>query len=184
MSSFSEPLISLGNLYYHRLAEAMKHTFAIRLHLGDPSYVDSEGPLSALLSDKYMSGLANLNTSDFDVQLLSTYGGEYSTKNIIKNDHGTTHISIIDSDGNAVALTSTINTYFGSKVISKSTGIIFNNEMDDFSIPNSPNYFGLAPSPLNFPEPFKRPLSSMSPSILLDKHGKVRLIGGASGNHY
>ena len=182
MSSFSEPLISLGDLYYHRLAEAMKHTFAIRLFLGDPSFIDSKDPLSALLSNKYMGDLAILNSSDFDVQLLSSYGGKYNTKNLVKDDHGTTHISVIDTDGNAVSLTSTINTYFGSKVISKSTGILFNNQMDDFSIPNSPNFFGLEPSPLNFPEPLKRPLSSMSPTILLDKNYKVRLIGGASGN--
>ena len=96
-------------------------------------------------------------------------------------DHGTTHLSVIDKYGNAVGITSTINTYFGSKVISPSTGILFNNEMDDFSIPNSTNYFGLHPSESNYVKPYKRPLSSMSPSILLDESGRVQLIGGASG---
>lgn len=81
---------------------------------------------------------------------------------ILPDDHGTTHLSVIDNDGNAVALTSTVNTYFGSKVVSASTGIVFNNQMDDFSIPpplksseaasGTANYFGLFPSPLNYPE--------------------------------
>jgi len=83
-----------------------------------------------------------------------------------------------------LALTSTVNTEFGSKVISPSTGILFNNQMDDFSIPNNTNYFGLAPGSANFPSPKKRPLSSMSPSFVFHKrygHNAIRLIGGASG---
>jgi gamma-glutamyltranspeptidase/glutathione hydrolase/leukotriene-C4 hydrolase len=87
---------------------------------------------------------------------------------------------VLDGAGNAVSLTSTVNTYFGSKVVSASTGVLFNNQMDDFSIPNSPNYFGLHPSPLNYPVPGKRPLSSMAPCVVL-REGAVRLVGGASG---
>lgn len=70
----------------------------------------------------------------------------------LPDDHGTSHISIIDNEGNAVAITTTINTYFGSKVMSKSTGILFNNQMDDFSKPGETNYFGLVSSPYNYPE--------------------------------
>lgn len=103
---------------------------------------------------------------------------------------------MIDRHGNAVALTSTVNTYFGSKgisfliagggilihfilpVIGPSSGVLFNNQMDDFSIPGgASNYFGLATSPLNYPQPGKRPLSSMSPSFVLDSNGRIRLIG-------
>jgi len=117
----------------------------------------------------------------------------------LPTDHGTTHLSVVDNDGNAVALTSTVNTYFGSKVVSKSTGIVLNNQMDDFSVPGASNYFGLIASPYNYPQPGKRPLSSMSPSVLVHKTRevvidgvtyeqggsrrtrKVRLVGGGSG---
>ena len=97
-------------------------------------------------------------------------------------DHGTTHLSVVDRHGNAASVTSTVNTLFGSKVISPSTGILLNNEMDDFSIPNASNSFGLYPSESNYVQPGKRPLSSMSPSILVEKSsGKVLIVGGASG---
>ncbi len=180
MGTFAEPMASLGDLYHHRLTEAFKHAFAVRLSLGDPLFVNTTGALEALLSDEYMGALA-LNTSDSGVHLLSEYGGKYNMQYSSVVDHGTSHLSVLDQWGNAVAMTTTVNLHFGSHVVSPSTGILFNNQMDDFSIPNASNYFGLAPSPFNFPQPHKRPLSSMSPSILLNRHGRVRLVGGASG---
>ena len=66
-------------------------------------------------------------------------------------------------------------------MVSSSSGVLFNNQMDDFSIPNGTvNFFGLATSPLNYPQPGKKPLSSMSPSLVLDRHGRIRLIGEKS----
>jgi gamma-glutamyltranspeptidase/glutathione hydrolase/leukotriene-C4 hydrolase len=181
VEGYLDPLVSQGGIYYHRLAEAMNHAFAIRISLGDPAFVNTTGPIDALLSENYMGELRGI-TSDTHCLSLIEYGGKYNYTHASIEDHGTTHLSVVDSKGNAVALTSTINTYFGSKVVSPSTGIIFNNQMDDFSIPNSANYFGLHPSPVNYPEPGKRPLSSMSPSLVLDSSGsKVRLIGGGSG---
>lgn len=180
--SIAEPLVSSGTVYHHRLVEAMKHGFAMRLNLGDPMYVNSTAVFDALLSDEYMGDLQK-NTSDTFVHPMSFYGGKFNTNTYAVKDSGTTHLSVVDRWGNAVALTSTVNTYFGSKVVSPSTGILFNNQMDDFSIPGASNYFGLAPSPYNYPAPFKRPLSSMSPSIVLEGAAphKVRLTGGASG---
>eukprot|EP01039_Chlorochromonas_danica_P003280 gene3280-3597_t len=185
MASLPVPLPSLGSTYYHYLAEAMKHVFSIRLSLGDPDYVNTTNAQQALLSDEFMGSLANLSFSRKKALPLDLYGGklnpQYQQSVSVIEDHGTSHVAVVDDEGNAVSLTSTVNTYFGSKVISPSTGILFNNQMDDFSTPNTSNYFGLAPSPFNFPAPGKKPLSSMSPSFLFDQQGRLRMIGGASG---
>jgi gamma-glutamyltranspeptidase len=103
------------------------------------------------------------------------------------NDAGTSHFSIIDKDGNAVAMTTSVNTYFGSTVVSKSTGIVLGNTMDDFSSPGTSNYFGLRPSEANFIIPGKKPLSSMSPTMVFRNNnegaslGDLILVIGASG---
>jgi gamma-glutamyltranspeptidase len=86
-------------------------------------------------------------------------------------DHGTSHFSIIDKDRNAVSMTTTVNTIFGSAVVSPSTGILFNDQMDDFSTPGRPNFYGLHPSESNYISSGKRPLSSMSPTLIFH-HGR------------
>lgn len=184
MSGFKEPIASQEGLYYHHLVEAMKHTFAIRMSLGDPDYVNLTSVMNDLLNGDLINELQQITREDWVLDSIEKYGGpDYGVKyQVIPDDHGTTHISVLDKDGNAVAITSTVNTYFGSKILSTSTGIILNNEMDDFSTPNSSNFFGLAPFTSNYIEPGKKPLSSMSPTILVRKADKkVRLIGGASG---
>eukprot|EP00762_Andalucia_godoyi_P004006 ANDGO_05672.mRNA.1 Gamma-glutamyltranspeptidase 3 len=101
--------------------------------------------------------------------------GGYVTSNA-----GTSHFSIVDKDRNAVAMTTTVNHSFGSKVVSARTGVVLNNQQDDFSTKNESNAFGLRPSIANWVAPKKRPLSSMSPTIAL-KDGKPYIVVGASG---
>jgi gamma-glutamyltranspeptidase len=105
------------------------------------------------------------------------------------NDNGTSHFVIVDKDGNAVSMTTSVNTYFGSNVVSKSSGIVLSNTMDDFSNPGRPNYFGLHPSEANYIAPGKKPLSSMSPTMVFRRYkesgtgklGNLMLVLGASG---
>lgn len=105
-------------------------------------------------------------------------------------DHGTSSLTVVDKDRNTVTITSSVNVEFGSKVVSPSTGIVLNNQMDDFSSPGRVNYFGLQPSASNYVAPGKRPLSSMSPTMVFrhdenpdsgNHPGKLVLSLGASG---
>lgn len=95
-------------------------------------------------------------------------------------DAGTCHFNVVDKDGMAVAMTTTVNTPYGSGVYSESTGILLNNEMADFSIPGHQDVFSLPPAEANFIKAGKKPLSSMSPMIVL-QDGKLRAVVGASG---
>ena len=97
-------------------------------------------------------------------------------------DHGTAHASIVGPNGDACAVTSSINLVFGSKIMGEKTNIIYNNQMDDFSTPNIEfNSFALPNYSINFIEPGKRPVSSMTPLIALDQDKNVRLVCGSSG---
>jgi gamma-glutamyltranspeptidase/glutathione hydrolase len=155
----------------------MKLAFADRAHwLGDADFV----PVPRGLIDKiYAKGLAKRIRMDRAGEVKGHGIPPRSTEDLF-NKH-TTHFSCADSDGNWVACTATVNTSFGSKVIIPGTGVIMNNEMDDFSIaPGVPNAFGLLGAEANAVAPGKRPLSSMSPTIVL-KDGKPILAVGAAG---
>ncbi|XP_033118940.1 glutathione hydrolase 1 proenzyme-like, partial [Anneissia japonica] len=160
---------------YHRIVEAFKFAYAKRSALGDQDYVDVKELVENMTSDVYAKELQQMIT---DYTHNTSY---YEPLFGNVEDHGTSHLSIVDENGMAVAVTSTINTYFGSKVRGTRTGIIFNNEMDDFSTPGTVNTFGVPASPSNFIKPGKRPMSSMCPSIFLDNSNKVHLVVGASG---
>jgi len=146
--------------------------------LADPEFAPV--PVDQLLSPKYLVALAE--RIDLDrTQVAGTYGSVDSAAIDMPEDGGTSHFCVIDSSGMAVACTETINLGFGSLVEVPGFGFCLNNQMDDFTTtPDLANAFGLSQSDRNVPEPGKRPLSSMSPTIVL-KEGKVELIAGASG---
>jgi gamma-glutamyltranspeptidase/glutathione hydrolase len=175
-----EPGHAQSPAYVHLVAEAMKHAFADRAEfLADTKFV--EVPTARLLSDAYLDELAaRIGPAALDDCF--NYGSVTAAAPVPVNDAGTSHISVIDKNGMAVACTETINLEFGSLVAIAEFGIVLNNEMDDFTtIPGEPNAFGLVQSDRNLPAAGKNPLSSMSPTIVVDEHGQAVLIAGASG---
>ena len=123
MESYLQPASSVGHLYDHRLVEAMKHGFAIRLSLGDPDFVNTTGPISALLNKTFMAELEKMTSES--VRGVGDYGANtiwIVGRRLLPEDSGTMHLSVVHKHGNAVALTSTVNTDFGSKVVSATTG--------------------------------------------------------------
>ncbi|KAL1494054.1 hypothetical protein ABEB36_009714 [Hypothenemus hampei] len=164
-------------LTYHRMIEAFKYAYAKRTELGDLNFVNITGLLSNLTSAEYAANIREKIWDNTTFQDPKHYGAVYYDK----GDHGTAHISIIDQNGDAVSVTSSINLYFGNGMTSKQTGIIYNSVMDDFSFPYFKNYFGLPGSPNNEMLPGKRPLSSMSPSIIVDRNGDAKMVVGAAG---
>ena len=167
-----------SSAYLHALAEALKHAFADRArHLGDGDFVDV--PLAKLVSPAYHAELA-ARIKDGGVGARDSYGTPDAPADLHR-DGGTTHLSVIDAEGNAVALTTTVNLGFGAKLVAGKTGIVLNDQMDDFAVqPGVPNGFGLIGSAQNAIAPGKRPLSSMTPVVVLDGD-KVRLVAGAAG---
>lgn len=159
----------------HLIVEAMKFAYASRMKLGDPNFVDVEEILKKLLDPKWAEKMRK------KISLLRTHPPEYYA-NVFDNvnDHGTTHVSVLDSDEMAVSATCTVNLEFGSKLMDPVTGIILNNEMDDFSIPGSSNQFSLPPSSSNYPEAGKRPVSSSTP-IIVERGGRIVMIAGGTG---
>ncbi|KAL2723859.1 glutathione hydrolase 1 proenzyme-like isoform X3 [Vespula squamosa] len=150
------------NIMWQRIVEAFKWAYAKRTELGDPEFVDIERLLTNLTSNDYAKIIKN-EINDYET---SNNPKHYGAVTATTMDSGTAHVSVLAPDGSAVSVTSTINQVFGAMIRSKSTGIIFNDEMDDFSSPDITNGFGVPPSPANFIRPGKRPLSSMSPTIV------------------
>jgi len=160
----------------HLLAETMKLAYADRAeYLGDPAFVTV--PVKGLTSKKYADDLARRIDPD---KVLPADAIKPGQPQPYESDQ-TTHYSIVDGKGNAVAVTYTLNLSFGSGVVANGTGILLNNEMDDFSAkPGVPNAYGLIGGEANAIQPGKRPLSSMSPTLVL-KNGKPWLVTGSPG---
>jgi len=163
--------------YIHRLSEAFRRSFADRnFYLGDPDF--TEIPLETLLSESYL----NERFADFSSER-ATPSDQIEHGSIQTYNEGleTTHFSVVDRDGNAVAVTTTLNGSYGSFVTVSGAGFLLNNEMDDFSAkPGEPNMFGMIGAEANAIEPNKRMLSSMSPTIIT-QNGEVRIVAGAAG---
>jgi gamma-glutamyltranspeptidase/glutathione hydrolase len=164
--------------FIHIVTEALKLAFADRAHwLGDP---DVAPVPRGLVSKDYAATLAGR----IDPKRASPVAGHHTPPHATEDVFGkhTTHWSVADAEGNWVACTATINTTFGSKVVIPGTGVVMNNQMDDFAIqPGVTNYFGLLGGEANAVGPGKRPLSSMSPTLLLQDGQPLLAVGAAGG---
>ncbi|WP_439133525.1 gamma-glutamyltransferase [Pseudomaricurvus sp.] len=160
----------------HHMTESMKYAYADRSkYLGDPDYVTV--PVAKLTDKDYARKLADQIAPDQVRPSSDILPGAA----LASESHNTTHYSIMDADGNAVANTYTLNFSFGSGITVPGTGILLNNEMDDFSAkPGVPNAYGLIGAEANKIEPGKRPLSSMTPTLVF-KDGQPYLVTGSPG---
>lgn len=157
--------------WLHLLAGTMAQSFADRARwYGDPAFTDV--PVARLLAPTRLAEIRE--------RLRATRRIQPETE--AARGHGTAHVSVVDTAGNAVALTTTINTSFGAGIVVPGTGIILNNEMDDFAVaPGIPNVYGLVGSAANAVAPGKRPQSSMSPTIVLHDRRPELVVGGSGG---
>lgn len=169
----------------HLIIEASKFGFGYRPMLGDPKFNNMTSIVQKMLSKEY----AKKNIVDKIISTTTLPRLDYTMpddeirgKKMVwpHNDKGTTHVSVFDANKMAVAFTSSINWSFGSGNLGVNTGIIYNNQMDDFSQPTAssaewPN------DPVNFPGPFKRPLSSITPTFVYDSNNRIIFIAGGSG---
>ncbi|ESQ54315.1 hypothetical protein EUTSA_v10024658mg [Eutrema salsugineum] len=177
LDSYSELYTGSGrDLGLHRLIEAMKHMFAARMDLGDPEFVNITNAMNQMLSKSHAGEIQKRILDN------TTFPPEYYLNRWSQlRDQGTSHFCIVDADRNTVSMTTTVNYVFGAGVLSPSTGIVLNNEMDDFSVPAEITPDKLPPAPTNFIEPKKRPLSSMTPLVITKDGEFVAALGGSGG---
>lgn len=160
--------------FLHVMIEAEKRLYTLRQKLGDPAFNPGE-------EEQIRSEI----TKDFAGTLRSQIGEQATpSQNVLQppDKTHTTSISAIDEEGNAIALTTTVNDVFGACLVAKGTGVVLNDQMDDFAVaPGVPNAYGLLGGPENAPGPGKIPLSSMSPTLMFDPAGNLVLSVGAAG---
>ncbi|KAK8846754.1 gamma-glutamyltransferase [Kwoniella newhampshirensis] len=168
----------------HRLIEAMKFAFGARSEITDPAFASDPSRFKEFWSKEWADEIRGKITDN------QTHGPEYyGLEHDTPVDHGTTHLSVMDRWGGAASVTSTVNLIWGSHVMDPRTGVIFNDEQDDFAVPGAPDAFGLMPSPWNYPAPGKKPLSSTSATIILSppsSHSTTAslyaVLGGSGGS--
>jgi gamma-glutamyltranspeptidase/glutathione hydrolase len=176
----------LSSKHVHLWTEAVKRAFADRnAYLADPDFVAQ--PTERMISDAYAAArraeitAERATPSDQVRPGIGPLGSTHAKPGKAEAQH-TTHYSIVDRQGNAVAVTTTINSLYGSFVTVTGAGFLLNNEMDDFAAsPGMPNQFGLVQGEANAIAPGKRMLSSMTPTIVLDQTGRVKLVTGSPG---
>lgn len=166
---------ALSSDEFHLMAEIQARAFRGRSMLGDPDF--NKNPVPFLTSDQYLSEMSK------NVNMKKTAALKpINDSDIVQESTETTHFSVLDQFGNAVAITITLNGDYGSGILTEKFGIALNNEMDDFTTrPGEPNMYGLIQGAANAVEPGKRPLSSMSPTLVTNKDGKVVMSLGAPG---
>ena len=162
----------------HRFDEAIRFAYGQRSELGDPEFVEGMYQYETEMLNASTAATIRNRISDFHTLNVSAYdpSGFESL-----DTPGTSAVVVSDASGMAVSLTTTVNLLFGSNVIVPETGVIMNNEMNDFSIPGSSNAFGYLPSPNNYIRPGKRPLSSITPTIAEHADGSLYFVVGAAG---
>ncbi|CED82833.1 Gamma-glutamyltransferase [Phaffia rhodozyma] len=161
----------------HRLVESMKFAYGERTLLGDIGYTNASTLQRAFLlpsTAQHVRSLINDHT---------THEGDYYDPEgwEVLDDKGTSALVVGDEDGLAVSVTTTVNLYWGSRIMTPEYGVILNDGVDDFSVKGRRNAFGYIPSPANYIVPFKRPLSSMSPLIIDDPSGKFMFASSCAG---
>jgi gamma-glutamyltranspeptidase/glutathione hydrolase len=161
----------------HLMAEAWKRAYADRnAYLADPDFVTM--PLARMISDGYAAERGGTIVRDRATPSLEIGPG----LGMPERERNTTHFSVVDADGNAVAVTTTINSFYGCKVTVTGAGFLLNNEMDDFAAkPGAPNQFGLVQGENNAIQPGKRMLSAMTPTIVAGPNGELLLVLGSPG---
>lgn len=163
--------------FNHKLIESFKWSSSVRTRLGDIS--DRQKVLEKYCGDGWINEVLEQDKfSENETFPWSNYDPKYD----MVDPQGTSHFSIVDEDDNSVAMTTTVNLLFGSMIYDKNTGIVLNDQMDDFSQPNVSNAFNLTPSIYNFVQPGKRPLSSTSPTIITYNNKSDLVIGAAGGS--
>lgn len=167
-----------SNLSIHRLDEAIRFGYGKRASLGDPDFVDGITVSEAMILNQTFADETRAKISDKHTLNVSDYNPDGFESH---ENHGTSHIVTADESGMAISMTTTINLFFGSGVMVPETGVIMNNQMADFSVPNISNVFGYYPSPANYVRPNKRPMSSMSPIMAEFSNGTLFAVFGASG---
>jgi gamma-glutamyltranspeptidase/glutathione hydrolase len=155
--------------YQHALAEGMRAALSDRLlHIGDPDKVPVDLP--ALLDEKRLAGRRRAISPDKTRPIAR----------IIKEDHGTHHLVTADAEGNVVSLTTTVNNPFGSLLSGPTTGVVLNDQLEDFTPQHIASAVGVAPTP-NRPRPGARPVSSMTPTLVVRNGAVVLALGGSGG---